>query len=167
MTDQTSPLTEQQLDEYAVQAITADHEGKQIDPAVVTVLVDEVRRTQRQRRLLLASMARKDARSGDADRAVAEFLSGEPAEPVRRLEDGSTHTVEALTDAGEECVQHQCTAARQEDQLRQEQYTLRAAVEDLLGEVAGMADDELIEAKAAQELCARLRSALGLDSASV
>ncbi|MFL1904801.1 hypothetical protein ACJWDR_37710 [Streptomyces tauricus] len=98
---------------------------------------------------------------------IRTALADEPAAPSRRLEDGSTHTVEALTDAGEECVQHQCTAARQEDQLRQEQYTLRAAVEAVLDEVRDMADDEQIGAEAARVLRARLRSALGLDSASV
>ena len=158
-----TPPTEQQLDEYAVLAITADHEGSKIAPAVVTTLVDEVRRVQQQRRVLLASMARKDARSGDGDRALAEFLGSEPAEPSRRLEDGSTHTVQALTDAGEECVQQQCPAARQEGQLRQEAYSLRAAVEGVLDEIRDMADDERLSAEAAGVLRERLRSALGLD----
>lgn len=252
MTD--TPLTEQQLDEYAVLAVTAAHEGSKIDPAVVTALVDEVRRGQQQRRVLLASMARKDARSGEGDRALREFLAAPeaadapvaaeqpvqapephptpetapqaervralallkaadflrdthhrygmnvqeiatalrntadkadpmvgslardglgldeiadmlapPAEPSRRLEDGSTHTVQALTDAGEECVQQRCQAARQEKQLRQEAYTLRAAVEGVLDEVRDMADDEQLSAEAAGVLRERLRSALGLD----
>jgi hypothetical protein len=158
-----NPMTEQQLDEYAVLAITADHEGNRIAPAIVTELVDEVRRGQQQRRVLLASMARKDARSGDGNRALAEFLGSEPAEPSRRLEDGSTHTVQALTDAGEACVQQECPAARQEARLRQEEYSLRAAVEGVLDSVGHMADDERIAGDVAGELRGLLRSALGLD----
>jgi hypothetical protein len=163
MTDQTSPLTEQQLDAYATQAVIADHNGQQIDAAVVTALVDEVRHLQQQRRVLLAGIARKDARTGHGDRALTEFLDAEPVEPSRRLEDGSTHTVQALTDAGEECVQQQCTAAREEARLRQEQYTLRAAVESVLDEVGHMAAEERMPADAAGELRQMLRSALGLD----
>lgn len=74
----SQPLTEQQIDNYAILAITADHTGERIDPAVVTVLVDEVRKLQQQRRFLLGRLARKDARSGDGDRALREFLGGEP-----------------------------------------------------------------------------------------
>jgi hypothetical protein len=40
----TSPLTDEQLDSYAELAITADHDGIKVAPAVVTALVDEVRR---------------------------------------------------------------------------------------------------------------------------
>lgn len=160
MTDQ---ITDQQLDDYAVLAITADHAGERIDPAIVTVLVDEVRKLQQQRRFLLAQLAKKDARSGDGDRALAEFLGTEPAEPVRRLEDGSTHTVDSLTDAGEACVQQECMAAREEKRLRQEEYTLRAAVEGVLSEVGYMADGGQVSGEVAAELRAQLRSALGLD----
>ncbi|MEW2402200.1 hypothetical protein [Streptomyces sp. NPDC046862] len=81
----------------------------------------------------------------------------------RHLEDGSTHTVQALTDAGEACVQQDCTNAREEKQLRQEQYSLRAAVEGVLDEVGDMADDERITAEAASVLRRLLRDALGLD----
>lgn len=123
----------------------------------------EIDRLRTQRRVLLASIARKDARTGDGDRALAEFLGSAPTEPSRRLEDGSTHTVQALTDAGEECVQQRCLAAQQEKQLRQEAYTLRAAVEGVLDEVRDMADDEQLSAEAAGVLRERLRSALGLD----
>jgi len=82
----------------------------------------------------------------------------------RRLEDGSTHTVQALTEAGESCVQQECTAAREEKRLRQELYTLRAAIEGVLDEVRDMGDDDQITAKAADQLRQRLRDALGLDT---
>lgn len=52
---------------------------------------------------------------------------------------------------------------REEKRLRQEQYTLRAAVEDVLDDVRDMADDEQITADVAGELRSRLRDALGLD----
>jgi hypothetical protein len=90
-------------------------------------------------------------------------LTTQPTEPSRCLEDGSTHTVQALTDAGESCVQQACTAAREEARLRQEQYTLRTEVENVLDEVGHMADDERLTADAADELRRLLRSALGLD----
>lgn len=73
----SQPLTEQQIDSYAILAITADHTGERIDPAVVTVLVDEVRKLQQQRRFLLGRLARKDAASGEGDRALREFLGAE------------------------------------------------------------------------------------------
>lgn len=82
MTHQPAPLTEQQIDAYAVLAITADHAGRQIDPAVVTALVDEVRRLQHQRRYLIGQLAKKDAASGAGDKALAAFLGGEPEQPA-------------------------------------------------------------------------------------
>ncbi|MFJ2961216.1 hypothetical protein ACIPIC_02765 [Streptomyces collinus] len=76
-------LTEEQLDRYAELAITAEHDGLKVDPTVVTVLVDEVRRLQFQRRFLLKQIAKRDAASGDADRKVREFLAGDgPATPA-------------------------------------------------------------------------------------
>ena len=102
------------------------------------------------------------ARDGFGLDEIANMLTPAAA-PSRRLEDGSTHTVQALTDAGEECVQQRCLAARQEKQLRQEAYTLRAAVEGVLDEVRDMADDEQLSVEAAGVLRERLRSALGLD----
>ncbi|MPY47091.1 hypothetical protein [Streptomyces acidicola] len=45
----------------------------------VPALVAEVRRHRAQIRFLLAAIARKDARSGEADRRLREFLSGEEA----------------------------------------------------------------------------------------
>jgi hypothetical protein len=76
MTDQ-KPLTEQQLDSYAELAITADHDGIKVDPAVVTILVDEVRRLQFQRRFLIGQLAKRDAVSGRGDEALREFLAAE------------------------------------------------------------------------------------------
>lgn len=81
----------------------------------------------------------------------------------RQMEDGSTHTVQSLTEAGEACVQQECTAAREEKRLRQEQYSLRAAIEGVLDEVGYMADDDRITAEVAGELRQSLRDALGLD----
>lgn len=68
----TDRLTEEQL------AITAEHDGIKVDPAAVTVLVDEVRRLQFQCRFLLKQLARKDAASGRGDKALEAFLAGEP-----------------------------------------------------------------------------------------
>jgi hypothetical protein len=75
-------ITEQQLDQYAELAITADHNGVKVDPAVVTALVDEVRRLQFQRRYLVGQLAKRDAASGEADRKVREFLGGDQPEPT-------------------------------------------------------------------------------------
>ncbi|AVH59944.1 MULTISPECIES: hypothetical protein [Streptomyces] len=82
MTDRT-PLTEQQLDSYAELAITAEHDGIQVDPAVVTRLVDEVRRLQFQCRYLIGQLAKRDAASGRGDRAVREFLTADPGPTVQ------------------------------------------------------------------------------------
>jgi hypothetical protein len=68
------PISDEQLDKYAELAITADHDGIKVDPAVVTALVDEVRRRQFQVRHLLRQIAKKDAQSGEADRKLREFL---------------------------------------------------------------------------------------------
>lgn len=84
-------------------------------------------------------------------------------EAKRHLEDGSTHTVQSLTEAGEACVQQECTAAREEKRLRQEQYSLRAAIEGVLDDVGYMVDDDRITAEVAGELRQSLRDALGLD----
>ncbi|MFF0512463.1 hypothetical protein [Streptomyces sp. NPDC004250] len=91
-------------------------------------------------------------------------MTNQPAtHQTLRLEDGSTHTVQALQDAGEACVQQQCTAAREEARLRQEQYQLRAAIEGVLDEVGYMTDDERIPTEEAGRLRQLLRDALGLD----
>lgn len=81
MTD-LSPLTEQQLDEYATLAVIADYEGRQLDAAFVTALVGEVRRLQQQRQYLLRQLAKKDAASGAGARALAEFLGAEGSPPA-------------------------------------------------------------------------------------
>lgn len=48
----------------------------------VPALLAEVRRLQGQRKFLLGQLAKKDAASGAGDRALAEFLSGQPDEPT-------------------------------------------------------------------------------------
>lgn len=140
----TSELTTQQLDEIETRAASL-HE--------YALLADE------------PLQADADQLTGeDVPALIAEIRRlHEPTEPSRYLEDGSTHTVQALTDAGEACVQQACTAAREEARLRQEQYTLRTEVEGVLDEVGHMADDERLTADAAGELRRLLRSALGLD----
>lgn len=84
MTDdpQACPLTDQQLNEYAVLAETAAHLGETVNPRTVIELVAEVRRRQQQVRLLLAQIARQGAVSGDADRRLGEFLAGDEAAPT-------------------------------------------------------------------------------------
>ncbi|MER5653475.1 hypothetical protein ABT076_10710 [Streptomyces sp. NPDC002131] len=84
MTDQTRPLTEQQLDGYAELAITAEHDGIKVDPKVVGVLVDEVRRLIFQRSFLLGQLAKRDAKSGAAGRAVDAFLAGGDTEGAQQ-----------------------------------------------------------------------------------
>ncbi|MFJ9420750.1 hypothetical protein [Streptomyces sp. NPDC101249] len=71
------PLTDQQIDTYAQLAIVADHGGAPVEPAIVTALVDEVRRLQQQKRFLFRQLAKRDAASGRADEAVRQFLAGE------------------------------------------------------------------------------------------
>lgn len=110
----------------------------------------------------------RNLRAADLDQRDADSIRGildEVFPPVseRHLEDGSTHTVQSLTEAGEVCVQQECTAARQEKQLRQEQYTLRTAVEGVLDLVRDMAGDDQISPKPAADLRKLLRDALGLD----
>ncbi len=46
----------------------------------VPALVAEIRRLQQQRKHLIDQLAKKDARSGEADRKVREFLASETAE---------------------------------------------------------------------------------------
>jgi hypothetical protein len=110
----------------------------------------------------------KNLRTADLDQRDADSIRGildEVFPPVseRHLEDGSTHTMQSLTEAGEACVQQECTAAREEKRLRQEEYCLRAAVEGVLDQVRDMADDDRITGKVAGELRQALRDALGLD----
>lgn len=72
-----SPLTDTQLDEYAIAAIHADHAGTQMDPAIVTTLVDDVRRLRQQQRFLIDQLRRKGAASGETERRLHEFLTGD------------------------------------------------------------------------------------------
>jgi len=81
-----------------------------------------------------------------------------------RLEDGSTHTTEAITAAGEACLQRTCTAAQQEDQLRRELYVLRAKVDGVLEQVADLVADGHISASAVAGVRQDLRDALGLTA---
>jgi hypothetical protein len=168
-------LTEQQvadietraahLHEYATLTdVPLQADADQMTGEDVPALLAEIRRLKGQRKYLISQLAKRDAESGRGDEALRAFLAGEqPAEPTRHLEDGSTHTVQALTEAGESCVQQECRAAREEKQLRQEQYTLRAAVEGVLDEVGYMADDERVVAEVGGELRRLLRDVLGLD----
>jgi hypothetical protein len=112
----------------------------------------------RSRNLRTADLDQRDA---DSIRGILDevFLD----ERKRRLEDGSTHAVQTLTEAGEACVQQECTAAREEKRLRQEQYSLRAAIEGVLDQVRDMADDDRITSEVAAEIRQALRDALGLD----
>lgn len=53
----------------------------------VPALLAEIRRLKGQRKYLLDQLAKKDAKSGDADRAVREFLADEPAPGAEELTD--------------------------------------------------------------------------------
>ena len=105
--------------------------------------------------------AELDQRDADSIRGILDEVF--PPTSERHLEDGSTHTVQSLTDAGEACVQQECTAAREEKRLRQEQYSLRAQIEGVLDEVGYMADNGRITPEVAAELRKSLRDALGLN----
>lgn len=110
----------------------------------------------------------RNLRTADLDQRDADKIRGIldevfPPAGHRHLEDGSTHAVQSLTEAGEACVQQECTAAREEKRLRQADYSLRAAVEGVLDQVRDMADDERITVEVAGELRQVLRDALGLD----
>jgi hypothetical protein len=69
-----------------------------------------------------------------------------------RLDDGSTHTHTAITNAGEACLMHACRAALEETRLRQEQYRQAAALDHLADEVRDMAADGQIPTEAATRL---------------
>lgn len=114
----------------------------------------------RSRNLRTEELTQRDA---DKIRAILDEVFPPKTDAEKRhLEDGSTHTVQALEDAGESCVQQNCTHAREEKRLRQEQYSLRAAVEGVLDEVGYMADDDRITSEIAGELRRALRDALEL-----
>lgn len=78
MTDQPTPLTQQQIDEYAVLAAAAGHIGGKVDPKAVLALAAEVARLKGQRKYLVAQLAKRDAESGRGDVALREFLAAEP-----------------------------------------------------------------------------------------
>jgi hypothetical protein len=89
---------------------------------------------------------------GGATRIVwADELPPAP-EPEHRLDDGSTHTHTAITNAGEACLMHACRAAQEETRLRQEQYRQAAALDHLADEIRDMAADGQIPATAAARL---------------
>ncbi|MER5715761.1 hypothetical protein [Streptomyces sp. NPDC002132] len=48
--------------------------------ADIDVLLAEVRRLKHQRKYLITQLAKKDAESGDGERALREFLTGDPGE---------------------------------------------------------------------------------------
>ena len=85
-----------------------------------------------------------------------------PVEPSLHLEDGSTHTVQALTEAGEVCVQQLCRAAHGVQRLRQQEYSLRAGVDYVLDEVGRQVAEGQITAEVAETLRGMLRQALDL-----
>lgn len=71
-------MTTPQLDPDREQKIRRNYADTEAGGTVRTLL-DEIDRLRTQRRYLLDQFATKDAKSGDADRAVREFLGGEPA----------------------------------------------------------------------------------------
>lgn len=89
MTDHT-PLTGQQLDEIEARAAHLHEYGDPTDTRAagwkmlagedVPALIADLRRARGQRRFLLDQIARKDARSGDGDRVLREFLAA--ADPI-------------------------------------------------------------------------------------
>ncbi|CAL9668293.1 hypothetical protein SUDANB145_07276 (plasmid) [Streptomyces sp. enrichment culture] len=175
MTDQTpAPLTNQQLTDMAAREAAATpgpwctdsweiYQGTEYEPGISEWIGETCRGRIEGLAQDKADAAFVAAARTDVPALLAEIRRLKDGTEPRRLEDGSTHTIQALTDAGESCVQHACTAAREEDRLRQEQYTLRAAVEGVLDEVRYMADDELIGGEQAARLTRMLRDALGLD----
>ncbi|OXS35413.1 hypothetical protein [Streptomyces sp. XY006] len=48
----------------------------------VRALLGEIRRLKAQRKYLITQLAKRDAESGAGDRALAEFLRGQPDEPT-------------------------------------------------------------------------------------
>lgn len=82
----SSPLTVQQLDEIEA-AITAYQQHPPIGFACCTAhavadqapaLLAEICRLKGQRKYLLGVLAKRDAETGDGDKALREFLSGDP-----------------------------------------------------------------------------------------
>lgn len=84
---------------------------------------------------------------------------------MKHLEDGSTHTVQAIQDAGEACVQRQCRAAREVAELEQAAYVARGHVQSALEELGYLIDDGVITVDKAAGLRRTLHDALGLRTA--
>ncbi|WP_329215140.1 hypothetical protein OG352_06125 [Streptomyces sp. NBC_01485] len=77
--------------------------------AVLPALVAEVRRLQRQRKYLIAQLAKRDAEPGRGDTALREFLAGEETHVVADDSDGPEHVddcpgCEAFTLTGHRAV---------------------------------------------------------------
>lgn len=80
----TTPLTDQQLDEYeALIQRTTPLGAATAAPGMATALLAEIRRLKGQRKYLIAQLAKRDAETGDADRKVLEFLGGAPGPIVQ------------------------------------------------------------------------------------
>lgn len=86
MTQPTAPPTDEELAEIQT-AVAAYRRHSPTGFACCTahpvadagaMLLEEIRRLKGQRKFLLDQLARKDARSGDGDKALREFLGGEP-----------------------------------------------------------------------------------------
>jgi hypothetical protein len=78
-----APLTSVTIaDVWEPTAATRNGEFIETAPTDVRALLDEIARLKGQRRYLIGQIAKKDAKSGDADRAVTAFLTGgEQPEP--------------------------------------------------------------------------------------
>jgi hypothetical protein len=99
--------------------------------------------------VLREDLAGPDTEETHDDSAGLENGHGDTA---IRLDDGSTHTHTAITNAGEACLMHACRAAQEETRLRQEQYSQAAALDHLADEIRDLADDGQIPATAAARL---------------
>lgn len=82
---------------------------------------------------------------------------------TRVLEDGSTHTIQALLDTGEACRMHACRAAREAAELEKARYQTRSQVDAAYDELNDLITDGAITADAADSLRNMLRDALGLN----
>lgn len=114
----------------------------------------------RSRNLRTVELTQRDA---DEIRAILnEVFPPSDDTDKRHLDDGSTHTVQALQDAGESCVQRHCTAAREVSQLEQAAHEMRGHVDTALEELNYLIDDGTVTADAVDNVRRALRDALGL-----
>lgn len=97
---------------------------------------------------------------GDHADAILTLL---PTQPYA-LEDGSTHTAQALLDAGESCIQRHCKAAREVTQLDQAAYVTRGHVQSALEELDHLITDGTVTADAVAGIRSELRNALGFHT---